>query len=101
MTWYHPNYYRKLRAERKKIPVSGTPNRFPGSAENLHSENTKRFVDQAASCKRQAIEETVPHNDIEEAQAASVKPQAPRAKPQAPSSSDPSPKRKVQAPSPE
>ena len=27
MTWYHPNYYRKLRAERKKIPVSGTKER--------------------------------------------------------------------------
>ena len=77
MTWHHPNYYRKLRAKRKKIPVSGTPNRETGSAENLHSENTERFVDQASS----------------------VKPQAPRAKPQAPSSSDSHPKRKVQAPS--
>ena len=62
-----------------KIPVSGTSNRETGSAENLHSENTERFVDQAAS----------------------VKPQASRAKPQAPSSSDSRPKRKVQAPSPE
>ena len=79
MTWHHPNYYKKIRAERKKIPVSGTPNRSPGSAESLNSENSERFVDQAAS----------------------VKPQASRAKPQAPSSSDPSPKRKVQAPSPE
>ena len=62
-----------------KIPVSGTPDRETGSADNLNVENSKRFVDQAAS----------------------VKPQAPRAKPQAPSSSDPRPKRKVQAPSPE
>ena len=77
MTWHHPNYYRKLRAERKKIPVSGTPNRETGSADNLNSENSERFVDQATS----------------------VKHQAPRAKPQAPSSSDSHPKRKVQAPS--
>ena len=27
MTWHHPNYYKKLRAERKKIPVSGTKER--------------------------------------------------------------------------
>ena len=27
MTWHHPNYYKKLRAERKKIPVSGTGER--------------------------------------------------------------------------
>ncbi len=79
MTWHHPSYYKKLRAERNKVPVSGTPNRETGSAENLHSENTERFVDQASS----------------------VKPQASRAKPQAPSSSDSRPKRKVQAPSPE
>jgi len=79
MTWHHPSYYKKIRAERKKIPVSGTPNRATGSADNLNSENSERFVDQAAS----------------------VKPQAPRAKPQAPSSSDPSPKRKAQASSPE
>ncbi len=79
MTWHHPNYYRKLREERKKIPVSETPDRETGSADNLNSENTERFVDQAAS----------------------VKPQASMAKPQAPSSSDSHPKRKVQAPSPE
>ncbi len=79
MTWHHPTYYKKLRAARKKIPVSGTLDRATGSADNLNSENSKRFVDQAAS----------------------VKPQAPRAKPQAPSSSDSHPKRKVQAPSPE
>jgi len=27
VTWHHPNYYRKLREERKKIPVSGTKER--------------------------------------------------------------------------
>ena len=37
-----------------KIPVSGTPNRETGSADNLNSENTERFVDQATSLKPQA-----------------------------------------------
>ena len=32
MTWHHPNYYKKLRAERKKIPVSGMENRETGSS---------------------------------------------------------------------
>ena len=41
MEFKHPKYYAELRAERRKL--------------------------QAASSKRQAIEETVPHNDIEEA----------------------------------
>ena len=27
MTWHHPNVYKKLREERKKIPVSGTKER--------------------------------------------------------------------------
>ena len=79
--WCRANGYpeRQAKPRRKKLPVSGTPNRETGSAENLHSENTERFVDQAAS----------------------IKFQAPRAKQQAPSSSDSRPKRKVQAPSPE
>ena len=48
MTWHHPTYYKKLRAERKKIPVSEeTPDRATGSADNLNSENSERFVDQA------------------------------------------------------
>jgi hypothetical protein len=79
VTWHHPNVYKKLRAERKKIPVSGTPNRETGSAENLNSENSERFVDQATSVKPQAI------------QAASGKLQAPSVKRQASS-------RKRQAP---
>ena len=33
----------------------------------LNSENTKRLKAQASSAKQQAIQETVPHNDIEEA----------------------------------
>ncbi len=79
MTWHHPTYYKKIRAERKKIPVSGTGEQETAPSDNLNAENSKRFVDQAAR----------------------VKPQASMAKPQAPSSSDSHPKRKVQAPSPE
>jgi len=54
VNWHHPSYYKKLRAARKKIPVSGTPNRETGSAEKLNAENSERFVDQATSLKRQA-----------------------------------------------
>jgi len=59
--YYHPKYYKEMRAERKKL--------------------------QAASLK-QAIQETVPWNEVLEAtssQASSSKPQAPSSKPQAPS----------------
>ena len=51
MTWHHPSYYKKLRAERNKVPVSGTPNRETGSADN----------DQAASVKRQAASDKLLH----------------------------------------
>ena len=61
----HPSYYKKLR-ERNKLDqaISGKNStecktRSPGPG-----------------LKQQAIEETVPRNDIEEAQAASDKPQA-------------------------
>ena len=54
MTWHHPNVYKKIRAERKKIPVSGTRERETAPSDNLNAENSKRFVDQAASVKPQA-----------------------------------------------
>ena len=79
MTWHHPTYYKKLRAERKKIPVSGTQDRATGPAENLNAENSERFVNQATSVKPQA-------NKV-----SSGKPQAPSCKRQASS-------RKRQAP---
>ena len=47
-TFKHPKYYKEMRAERRKL--------------------------QAASPKQQAIDETIPYNDIEEA--SSPKPQA-------------------------
>ena len=71
MTWHHPNYYKKLRAERKKIPVSGTGEQETAPSDNLNAENSERFVDQATSIKPQAI------------QAASGKPQAPSGRHQA------------------
>ena len=75
MEFKHPKYYAELRAERRK--------------------------QQAASLKR-AINETVPWNEIVEAQAASVKPQAEdtsdtSSKPQAPSSKHQASSRKQQA----
>ena len=71
-TFHHPKHYKELRAERRKL--------------------------QAASLK-QAIQETVPQCDIEEA--ASVKPQAVEAsssKLQAPHTKLQAPSRKLQAP---
>ena len=44
MTWYHPNYYKKLRANRQQA----TGNR-------------------PRAGKQQAVQETVPYNDIGEA----------------------------------
>jgi len=79
MTWHHPSYYRKLREERKKIPVSGIKERETAPSDNLNAENSERFVNQAASLKHP------------ESQAASGKPQAPSCKRQASS-------RKRQAP---
>ena len=64
----------------------------------INSENTKRFKLQAPSSKQQAIQETVPHNDIEEA--TSLKPQASKAssrKRQAPSTKVQASSRKRQA----
>ena len=74
--WRHPKYYKELRKLRNKSdqaisqlaePVAGR--RAPGQGH-----------------KRQAIEESVPHNDIEEAQASSSKRQAVSSEDQASSS---------------
>ena len=59
MVWYHPKYYAELRKKRREL--------------------------QATSGKQQAIDETVPHCDIEEASSAKLKdPQATSDKRQAP-----------------
>ena len=66
----HPNYYKELRRRNKsdqaisKDPATAGNQRSPGPG-----------------LKQQAIEETVPHNDIEEAQASSSKQQASSSKP--------------------
>ena len=82
----HPKYYTELRKLRNKSDQAIS---YDDSTE---SQGVRPGPgQQASSSKQQAIEETVPHNDIEEAaslkrQASSRKPQAPSDKPQAPSS---------------
>jgi len=89
----HPSYYKKLRASQVKksdqaISSDNAPNmdrahdgereRAPGPGQKLRA--ATHDLAEATGHKRQAIEETVPHNDIEEAQASSNKPQASSAK---------------------
>ena len=66
MEFKHPKYYKELRSIRNKLDqvisrgdATAAGRRAPGPG-----------------LKQQAIEESVPHNDIEEAQASSSKPQA-------------------------
>ena len=89
--YYHPNHYKKLKASSRK-PYRSRPTVI----NRIHD---SWATDHGYGSKDQAIQETVPHNDIEEAsslkpqavEASSSKPQAPRTKLQAPS-------RKRQAP---
>jgi len=107
MEFKHPKYYKELRkrnksdqaislrahdGERERAPDPGL--KLPGPRPISNANKGLIHKRQAASSKQQAIEETVPHNDIEEAtssQAASDKLQAPSRKHQASS-------RKRQAP---
>ena len=66
----HPKYYKELR---KRNKLDQAISKEPATAGNQRSPGPGL---QAASSKQQAIEESVPHNDIEEAQASSNKPQA-------------------------
>jgi len=52
--WHHPKYYEELRKKRKELESSQDPEATSNKP-------------QASSTKQQAIDETVPHNDIEEA----------------------------------
>ena len=61
----HPNYYKKLRERNKSGRVISEQQ---ATASSMRAPGLGH--------KQQAIEETVPHNDIEEAQASSSKPQA-------------------------
>ena len=69
----HPKYYKELRKLRNKLDQA--------ISKESSTEENQRASDPGP--KQQAIEETVPHNDIEEA--TSRKPQAPSDKHQAPS----------------
>ena len=83
-TFKHPKYYKELRKRNKSDQAISHANSTRGPSD----------VRPDPGLKQQAIEETVPHNDIEEAtssQASSGKRQAPSRKHQAPS-------RKRQAP---
>ena len=87
----HPSYYKKLRERNKSDRViserqaTASSMRAPGLGHKRQATSYKypgpRPISNANKGlihKRQAIEETVPHNDIEEAQASSFKHQAPR-----------------------
>ena len=88
MEFKHPKYYKELRKLRNNLDqaISGK-----NSTECKTRSPGPGLKPQAASIKQQAIDETVPHQEILEAQASSNKPQAPSSKPQASS-------RKRQAP---
>ena len=77
MVFYHPKYYKELRKLRNKSDQA--------ISDEASTEATS--VRSGPGLKQQAIEETVPHNDIEEASSS---------KPQAPSESN----NKLRAPSP-
>ena len=62
----HPNYYKELRKLRNKLDQAISSEAGDGERERATGPGPKQ----------QAIEETVPHNDIEEAQASSFKHQA-------------------------
>jgi len=66
----HPSYYKKLRERNKSDQTISHANSTRGPSD----------VRSGPGLKQQAIEETVPHNDIEEAQASSSKQQASSAK---------------------
>ena len=59
----HPNYYKELKASLKKKVISPDP----ATAESGRAPEATSFKPQASSVKQQAIDETVPHCDIEEA----------------------------------
>jgi hypothetical protein len=59
----HPDYYKKLRASLKKEAISPDS----ATAESGRALEATSDKPQASSVKQQAIDETVPHCDIEEA----------------------------------
>ena len=95
--WRHPKYYKELRKRNREVLRSGrglAVNQAPHVSDQAISDEASTeatSVRPGPGLKQQAIEETVPHNDIEEAtsskpQASSSKrlePQAASLKPQA------------------
>ena len=79
MTWHHPNYYKKLRAERNKVPVSGTKDRETGPSEI----KTEDLIDYKKFHKMMVTQLRAPSVKRLKSQAASDKPQAPSSKRQA------------------
>ena len=73
----HPSYYKKLR-ERNRDRGNTTEQSVPQSDQVISEQQATASSMRAPGLglKQQAIEETVPHNDIEEAQASSSKRQA-------------------------
>ena len=104
----HPNYYKELRKraldERNRDlhvrPISGSVDSATDQAiSEEQPDGVHTSVRPGPGPKQQAIDETVPHCDIEEA--TSLKRQAPRRrghKPQAPSSKPQATSHKLQAP---
>jgi hypothetical protein len=100
----HPNYYKNLRklarnSELHVRPMSGSEACDTDQAISPMSDGSPRRRATGPGPKQQAIDETVPHCDIEEA--TSLKRQAPRRrghKPQAPSSKPQATSHKLQAP---
>ena len=87
MTWHHPSYYKKIRAERKKIPVSGTKERETAPS----GIRTEDLIDYKKFHQMMVTQLKAPSVKRLKSQAASDKPQAPSGKHQASS-------RKRQAP---
>ena len=91
----HPNYYKNLRKLARNSELHVRPMSGSEACDTDQAISPTRATAPSRRATgpglQQVIEETVPHNDIEEAaslkrQASSRKPQAPSDKPQAPSS---------------
>ena len=84
----HPKYYKELRKARNELAKSNAVKEdLACSGSSLARNNSDQVISRGDATaagrrapgpglKQQAIEESVPHNDIEEAQASSSKPQA-------------------------
>ena len=76
--WHHPKYYKELRKRNKELQAAtrDLAGAHSDQAISLRAHDGERERAPGPGLKQQAIEETVPHNDIEEAQASSTKQQA-------------------------